>query len=466
MSNPPFGFGKKNSENEMILRLVKALESMNRPVPISFQSSSPEAEAKLKEKINKRLNDSRPLTSAFPNCTDVLLSLIKTTDSDDITGFFTDYFKFCDHQLLADTGTLNSVLDPSLTSCTGKWFSGVTTSPCDGNVIRSGAGFPPDWPPFWCFPPTCVSLAGKRHLYADVPVPADTKLRRLFIGDLVWLFYFERLGVLQILSRILDDYAFKGNYPISNGSLDDVGSQDDVVAVVLEAMARQTETGGSSKRHDRHSSYQRGLGWKLPWQTPGEGYRTNTEFSHFFHQFIVQSLDFYNDKRLAVAIRSTASPTAQPSTETLTAISVTLGELKKTLERFHYGRTYNNTLSGIVWVLGGMALIGKLREDLGIPRAYGSPDEYIPAVYNRLFPESKRKLETGSYENHKICAERGRDILLDIEMIDHTDSDIGGELDLWLNIIESKVGAYRIAYKSLTGLDLGAKPTPLPEQAI
>jgi hypothetical protein len=482
-TNPPADSGK-DAENEMIQQLVKALEAMNRPDPTSSRRSSPEAEARLKDDINERLNDSPPITVAFPSCTDVLLSLIKMANSDEITGFFTDYFRFCDHRLLADTENLDTVLDQKLRNCTGKWFPGVTTSSCDdggvepGPELVAGSGsttadnksstrFPPDWPPFWCFPPTCVTLDGKRHWYPKEDFPINARRRRLFIADLVWLFYFERLGIFQILGRILDDYAYTGNHPISNGSLRPE-PEDDVIAVVLEAMVRQTEAGASSKVRDRNSTYQRALGWTSEaGRKLNQNTRANREFTKYLHQFIAKALEFYRDKRLAVAIQSAGSTSAQPSTETLTAISVTLGELKKTFERFHYGRNYNNTLSGIVWVIGGMALIEKLKEDLGIPRAYGSPHEFIPAAYNIVVLEDKNApLETSRYENHKICAESGRDILLDIEMIDHTNPAAGGELDLWLNIIEGKIEAYRTAYRSLTGTDLGARTTPPIEQEI
>lgn len=466
-TSPPDGATRDTSDEELMRRLLNLLGALNRPIPISFQSAPPDAEIKLKESINKRLVESKPVTVAFPTCTDVLLSLIRTSNSDEITGFFKDYFQFCDHQLLADTADLEAVLDPRLRACTSKWFPGVAQSACDDGIPApaSVGAAPPGWPPFWCFPPTCVTLRGDRHLYRDVPVPDPRKLRRLFIGDLVWLFYFERLGIFQIVGRILDDYAYVGAHPISNGSLRP-GSEDDVTTLVLEAMVRQTEAGASSKIRDRQSTYRRVLDWSSEaGRKLNQPSRANQEFSRYFHQFIAKALEFYRDKRLAVAIRSTASPSVQPSTETLTGISVTLGELQKSFERFHYGRNYTNTLSGIVWVIGGIALIERLREDLGIPRAYDSPHEFIPAAYNILVLENRdAPVETSRYENHKICAEAGRDILLDIEMIKHTDRSVGGELDVWLNLIEAKVEAYRTAYRSLTGTDLGAPGTPSIEQ--
>jgi hypothetical protein len=72
--------------------------------------------------------------------------------------------------------------------------------------------------------------------------------------------------------------------------------------------------------------------------------------------------------------------------------------------------------------------------------------------------------ETNQYTLHRECANTARDILLDVEVINHRDTAIGGELELWLNIIEDRVEGYRTAYRSLTGVDLGTGPTPVIEQ--
>ncbi|HZK04760.1 MAG TPA: hypothetical protein VFC82_02815 [Actinomycetaceae bacterium] len=475
-----------SDQAELMNSLAGILKALNHPIAADHRPSG-EAEKLLKKELNKRAVEAKPVTVAFPTCTDVMFSLVRTSSSDEIAGFFHDYFQFCDHQLLADAADLESVLDRGLRTCSGKWFQRITPSNCEGDVVitsRPGtssssegtattAAMPratpgADWPPFWCFPPTCVSLRGRRHLYPDPDpaAPAPGKIKRLFAADLLWVFYVERLGIFQILGRILDDYAYIGALPISNGSLRP-GAEDDVTAVVLEAMVRATEAGASSKVRDRNSSYQRALGWQSEaGRRLNQAGRSNQELTRYLHQFFGKVLRFYDDKRLAVAIRSTGSPAAQPSTETLTAISVTLVEMKKTFERFHYGRNYTNTLSAIVWAIAGMALIERLKEDLGIPRAYNSPHEFIPAAYNILVLENKdAPLETSRYENHKICAEAGRDILMDIELLDLTDVSIGGELDTWLSVIEGSVEKYRTAYRSLTGVDIGAASPAIEQQA-
>lgn len=292
-------------------------------------------------------------------------------------------------------------------------------------------------------------------------------IKRLFIGDPVWLFFVERMGIFQILGAILDAFACNGRLPISNGSIEP-GIRDDITALVLEVMVRQTKMGMSSTVRDRACTYRTSLGWtsdvgrKLRLDT-----EANTGFNTLFHKFIFNALEFYKDKRLAVAIRGTAAPVAPPSVATLITISDTLDVLKKRFEAFAYGRNYYNTLNGIVWVIAGMSVIRELRTTLGIPPAYDDPHEYIPAAYDLLV--LKRPVtsgETNRYLVHRECARNARDILLDLEVIKHGDKNPGGELENWLTQIEAKVEAYRTAYRTLTGVDLGASATPVIEQQV
>jgi hypothetical protein len=62
--------------------------------------------------------------------------------------------------------------------------------------------------------------------------------------------------------------------------------------------------------------------------------------------------------------------------------------------------------------------------------------------------------EANRYLLHREFARNGRDTLLDLEVIDHTQKDPGQELENWLTQIEAKIEAYRTAYRTLTGVDL------------
>lgn len=412
-------------------------------------ASNPEKLDKLRNTINSKLTNLKPVSVAFPECSDVMLSLIKSSDTDEITNFFNEYFTFGRHSVFPEHVYLKEILDEALFGCTNAFG-------------RTGDTFPPQW----CLPATCVTLNGKRRSVPDFE-GGTIKIKRLFMADLVWLFYFDRMGIFKILGAILDDYAIKGKFPITNESLLDATDKIELVSIVLEAMTRKTKMGISSTVRDRNIAFRRGLGWiqeegrKLNLDTV-----VNTAFTNLFHKFIQTALEYYKDKRLATAIQASTSVN-RVSVATLTSIKDTIDLIFRSFDPFKYGRVYSNTLSGIVWVIAGMAVIRELRTTLGIPSEYREPDEFIPAAYDLLVSKTSGTMsETNRYDVHRDCAENARDILLDMEVLDFKNTAPDGELELWLDIIEDKVEGYRTAYRALTGVDLGASGTPTIEQQV
>lgn len=434
-----------------LARLIRELAQQGGfPVALSAtRLATVDTGARLRQKLRR--------TIAFPPCADTLLGLIRTADTDEVTIDFADYFRFSQHFTfgefvnasggIEDLATkLGATLDPALLSC-GQ----------PGPTQASGA----QWPDDCCLCTSCVTLDGIRNTGGTRP-----GIRRLFIGDLVWLFYMERLGLFQVLGAILDAFAYSGRLPISNGALDPTGVRDDVTALILEVMVRQTRTGESSTVRDRLSAYRTCLGWtSAGGRKLGMDTQVNSAFTTLFHKFIYHALEFYKDKRLAVAIQGTAANTSPPSAATLITLSDTIDVLKNRFEVFDYGRNATNTLGGLVWAIAGMTIIRELRTTIGIPEAFNQPHEYIPAAYDLLV--LKRAVTHGDanrYLIHRECARSGRDILLDMEVIDHKARNPGGELELWVTQIESKVEAYRTAYRNMTGIDVGASATPAVEQ--
>jgi hypothetical protein len=412
--------------------------------------------------LRQRLDQLAPVTVAFPPCSDVLLALINTQQpppplqKDDITKFFEEYFTFGDHTIvfLPPNSSLNQVLDPGLLNC---------LSPIIITAARDGSS--PPWPSPWCLPPSCVTLRGNRRMQGPPILSGPLSVKRLFLADVVWLFFFERMGIFKILGAILDDFAMRGGFPISNGSLQQ-DLRDDVTAVVLEAMCRQTKAGLSSTVRDRDATYRRALGWTSDVGRPLNILaQVNKGTSQLFHKFLQAAISFNTAKRLAVAIRGTTTPASAASLATLVDISDTLTQLKQRFETFHYGRSYYNTLSGIVWAVAGLTVLRELRTTLGIPAAYDQPHEFIPAAYDLLvLKRPPTQTETNRYEGHKDCAEFGRNLLLDIEVLNETDTGPNGELERWLAQVEGDIEGYRKAYRDLTGVDLGAAGTPTIEQ--
>ena len=449
-----------------IASLIKRLDAVG-GVPISLRIAE-----FIRVRTFDRLKAKRPLTVAFPPCAGEMLALIKTTDQagnplaydpevkDDIVKYFEEYFRFGPKHVII-RGNLFEHIDEDLLTCGGGTLFSSTNDPEEHT----------EWLGDCCVCSPCVTLDGNRnptepYKIDDLRSPGP-EIRRLFLGDVVWLWFIERLGIPQILGAILDAYACNGRLPISNGSIE-LGIRDDITALVLEVMTRQVKTGMSSTVRDRACLYRTTLGWnsdagrKLNLDTT-----VNTGFNTLFHKLIYHSLEFYKDKRLAVAIRGTAAPVAPPSVATLITIRDTIDVIKKRFEAFQYGRNYYNCLSGIVWAVAGMSVIRELRTTLGIPPAYDKPDEYIPAAYDMLvLKRSVTTGETNRYLVHKECADKGRDILLDLEVIDHQQADPNGELEQWLTQVEAKIEGYRTAYRTLTGIDLGVSPTPVIEQQV
>ncbi len=412
-----------------------------------------------------------PVSVVFPACGEILLSLIKTTgiqtkDKDDLTKFFDEYFEFGQrHQIMS--GSLKGIVDENLLNCPGDNVVGVRAiDEATSNLMGC------------CYCSPCIIIDGNRNALPDTaqtttgraPLSPDkVHLKRLFIADLFWLYYFERLGIFKILGVILEDFATKGQIPISNGSLD-ADMKDDLIAIILETMVQQIKTGLSSTIRDRDSSYRRCLSWTSDvGRKLGLDSVLNTSFSELFHKFIYNAIQFYTDRRLAVAIRGSASLSTPPSVATLITIRDTITILQKRFEVFDYGRNYTHTLSGIVWAIAGMTVVRELRTTLGIPPSYESPYEYLPAAYDLLV--LKRPVtqgESNRYLLHRDCAQTGRDLLLDMQVLKLEDQGFAnpnGELEIWLNQVEAKIEGYRTAYRTLTGVDIGLSATPTIEHA-
>lgn len=415
----------------------------------------------------------RRVTVAFPPCADELLSMVhpnledyRAGKGDDIARSFSDYFTFDRHHTLGQIRQNNKTveldtligpaLDRDLADCHATVSFDTTT---DGQRSL--------WPSDCCICEPCVTLNGYRtHATGDkAPPMPSVGIRRLFIGDALWLFYYHQMGVPQILGAILDAFAVTGRLPISNGSFDTDGVDDNIVAMILEIMVRQAKSGDAPGVRDTSTLFRTALGWNTKVGAAlNVDSEVNSGFSSLFHRFIFNALEFYRDRRLAVAIQSQAVPNARPSVATLITLQNTIDVLKKRFEPFNYGRNYYNTLAGIVWVISAMSVVRQLRGTIGIPTAYGDPHEFIPAAYDLLV--LKRPVTRGDvnrYSVHRDCAVNGRDILLDLEVLAY---DQPGKLEAWLTQVEPKIEAYRTAYRNLTGVDIGGSASPPIEHQV
>lgn len=437
---------------------------------------------KLKKSLDNKLTEAKAVPIAFPPCSDVLLALIEgkgykegmlhndrfrladPSESDEIAKLFLDYFGFntSGSNIVEAQGPHSIISRP--TALDEGWLP---------NPNNEG------WPPNWCLPPSYVTLRGQRHFY--IPEEKNDKgerifkvVKRLFIGDLVWLFFMERMGLFQINGRILDEFAYKGGFPISNGGDKATSSgpsgggsnttdKDKILALVLEAMTRQMEMRTASSIKCRTAAFRTCLGWTSEIGR-GLGLQTvvNTAFNNQFHKFIYLASEYYRERRIGDSIRGISGSGTANTGATKITLRDTLNLLRRSFDNFSYGRNYYNTLSGIVWAIASISVIRELRQTIGIPTQYDEAYEYIPAAYNILVSNTpSTPSDTNRYETHFQCAVCARDILIDVELLTLEDD---ADLTNWLELIETKVEGYRTAYRALTGVDLGATQNPVIEQ--
>lgn len=381
-----------------------------------------------------------PFWVPFPPCSDVLLSHPHDGGENvEIRDLFREYFSY------GHLPRKPEDVDPELLAC----LQPVVLGPREGEAVMAEPAFPPPW----CLPPSCVMLGGLR---GDGDPRELRRLHRLFAGDVIWLYFMERMGVFRMLGAILDDYATRRRFPFR---------ADRPSALILEAMVRQTAMGTSSRVGARDAAYRAILGWTTPaGRTVGNETLVNQAFSTHFHRFLQLALELYRDRRLAVAIQN--APTVRSSVATLKAISETIDVLHIAFDPFKYGRNYQNTQAGIVWAVAGLLLIRDLRSQLGIQAEYEQPSRYIQAAHDLLLGGAAEMTQGNRYTLHKECADKGRNLALDLEVVNYKDANPGGELEAWLNAVEDDVEGYRTAYKALTGVDLGEPGRAAIEQEV
>jgi hypothetical protein len=387
-----------------------------------------------------------PIPVAFPHSTDVILSTINSSATDEIDSIFKEYFKFDKHQVVPSL-KFADLVDPT--------FAALLGGRAAVGRPQTVEEVPPNWPPDECLPSYHVTIKGKRHI-----IDGKLFLYRLFLADLLWLFYMERMGMFRILGAVLDDFATKGKYRLSGRNQQ---------AMVLEAMVREMKTGEASTVRDRDSAYRRSLGWTSEaGRKAGSEAVVNMAFNTLFHKFLQTALVYYREKRLVTAIGIAAAPGTTVSVATVVDIKDTIILMKQAFEPFTYGRNYSITLNGIVWAIAGLALLREVYDSLGIPipKTTAAPDQYVPAAYDLLLlGRPITSSDVNRYRVHRDIATYGRALLLDIQALIELGAD---ETDVkkWLDDLttEGRIEGYRSAYRSLTGVDLGAPGTPTIEQ--
>ncbi|HEY0458197.1 MAG TPA: hypothetical protein VGC97_03530 [Pyrinomonadaceae bacterium] len=269
----------------------------------------------------------------------------------------------------------------------------------------------------------------------------------LTAGAVIWLYYYERMGIFKILGALLDDYNYRGKYTIS-------GTRANSYSRLMDMISTLHRTGTSSNLRDRICLYQRVLGVSIENNLGIESER-NTGFMDTFNRLIDYMLEYYKTKQLAQAIQTQATGNVAPrsSVATQTSIRDTLNVLRQHFEPLQYGRNLINTFIGIATVHATICLVNMLKSEVGIPAQYEKPEEFIPAAYDILVAKRTHSVnQTNRFIIYDNCASYGYCLLTDFEVIifnNLTTIATGSNLDTWLNDIEGLVEGYRNAYSAV-----------------
>jgi hypothetical protein len=306
-----------------------------------------------------------------------------------------------------------------------------------------------------------LSIPENTTVIDQIPAKAFLKFETdgLSVGALIWLYYYERMGIFKILGALMDDYNYRGKYTISGSRVENKkDNANNTIAIryslLMDRICTLYRTGMSSNQRDRICTYQRVLGVTID-NNLGIESEKNAGFMQTFSKLMDYMLEYYKAKQLSQAIQSQTG-TVQPrsSVATQTSIRDTMNLLKQQFEPMEYGRNQINTFLGISTVHATLCLLSMLRKEIGIPDQYEKPEEFIPAAYDILVAK-KRPLvlnETNRFIVYDNCASYGYRLLTDIETANINALStiaVGSTLDIWLNDVEGLVEGYRNAYASV-----------------
>lgn len=407
---------------------------------------NPNPDPQLDPPLNPQLYPK--LKVPFVPCADLLLA--RATADPEIKVFYDHYFSNLPHNIFTNEEFASF-------TCTSK----EGDNPITDGILGISNGI------LGCLPRGCTTLWGIRGSASYInPAPAE-KIGRLFVGDLVWLYWMERMGLFEMQAKLVNDFAIEGRFPINNNypiaPINNSIDNSNMTPITLEIMTRQFQSGITSLTRDRVSTYRRCLGWTTPIGRKMELHtEVNSAFTSQFHLFIKTALEYYKDLRLATAIQQTVGGGSSASTRV--AVAEALQLLKESFVVFGYGRNNYNTLNGIVNAIATLNIIRTVKDELAIPSSFIKASQYVSAAYAMLIEgKSASAYKPNRYLLHKDCAEKARDLLNDIVVLKVDDVDAVG---LWLEnkIVEEQIETYRKAYRDLTKVDLAVDIEHIEQQ--
>lgn len=273
----------------------------------------------------------------------------------------------------------------------------------------------------------------------------------LTVGAVLWLYFYERMGIFKILNALMNDHNYHGKYPISAK----IANEDfqNGYARIMENLSLLYRMGLSSNLRDRICLYERVLGVTIENNLDVRCERNNG-FMRTYNRLLDHMLEYYKAKQLAQAIQTANNNSIRSSVATQTAIRDTMQVLRQHFEPLEYGRNLVNTFTGIATVYATICLLRLVKDEIGVPRQYDSPEEFIPAAYDILvLNRPVTPSETNRYTIHDNCATYGYRLLTDIEFADLSQFSTHGQsgvLDKWLDDVEGLVEGYRNAFSAIS----------------
>lgn len=263
------------------------------------------------------------------------------------------------------------------------------------------------------------------------------------MGAVIWLYYYEKMGIFKILGALLDDYNYKGKYTIKD---------NETYSVLIEHISVLYRMGVASNMRDRVSLYEKSLGLSIE-NNFGMNTTRNEGFMKTFDEIIRQALEHYAYRRLDNAIGA-GSGAVRSSVATLTTIKDSLENLKNQFQAYYYGRNTLNTFLGIATVYATICLVRLLKSEIGISNQFTKPQDFIPAAYDILvLGKPASNTDSNRFITYDNCASYGYRLLTDFECVNSSSFNPTGNVDdpmnLWLNDIEPLVEGYKSALKSV-----------------
>ncbi len=276
------------------------------------------------------------------------------------------------------------------------------------------------------------------------------KTSGISIGSVIWLYYYERMGIFKILNALMNDHNYHGKYPISYKIAN--SDYQNEYARLMEQVSLLYRMGLSSNLRDRICLYERVLGVSIENNLDIRCERNNG-FMRTYNRLIDHMLEYYKAKQLAQAIQTANNSSIRSSVATQTAIRDTMQVLRQHFEPLEYGRNLVNTFLGIATVYTTICLLRLVKDEIGVPRQYDSPEEFIPAAYDILvLNRPVTPSETNRFTIFDNCASYGYRLLTDIEFADLSQFSTHGQsgvLDKWLDDVEGLVEGYRNAFSAI-----------------